>query len=600
MVRGGKTGNWNVNGWNMILRPILVLDSNEAYTDGKGREYYLNYLVNESTEYHEAVPDIVKTYDPVTGLWPESPGYSFGTVSMLLDFALLLQRAGFDIIADNPILKKAAMAVFPWMDNAGNMVVFGDSRGGAAGFDSFENLLTYYDLIGDRKEIPVIAHAIHTGIATGKYNRAAVSWKGLCLNRASIPEVKEYTPDRTSYSSHHRFIGMKNFGEGGDLMALLYGGKQGYHLSANGLAMQLYGFGYALAPDAAGYESYWSRDHLYHQSATGSNTILPGYEEGEITVNVLEPFIEAGEFTATRALSPWINFADVSAAEKRRALVMVKLPSGGGYYVDIFRSDLEDNDYIYHNVGSSLSLMDKKGDSLRTQPVKSLGKSYHPGYEWFTDPEKMEYEEDLRAVWHIPEADPAISMYMWMPGAKGRTVYRVNAPYTTLVKELTPGNVSMPPGVTPTLIIRQEGNNAWDHPFMAVFEPVQGGQAAVSRVSDRSGGEGYATLSVETREGVIDCIVHSVRDKKIVTEGIAVQGTLGIVRRMEGRSLLLYLCNGTSLDSGDCGIWMEEKGSASIRKEHGEWYYSSTVAATVKMAGKEYQLSPGYDRKLTE
>ena len=35
LVRGGKSGNWNVNGWNIMLRPMLVLDHNEAYADGK-------------------------------------------------------------------------------------------------------------------------------------------------------------------------------------------------------------------------------------------------------------------------------------------------------------------------------------------------------------------------------------------------------------------------------------------------------------------------------------------------------------------------------------------------------------------------------------
>lgn len=144
LVRGGKSGNWNVNGWNIMLRPMLVLDHNEAYADGKGKEYYLNLLVNESTPYHDAIPDILKTYDRVTGLWPESPGYSFGTVQSLLDWAAPLKRAGIDIIAGNPILQKAAMAVFPWMDDAANMVVFGDSRGGSANFQTFENLLTYY------------------------------------------------------------------------------------------------------------------------------------------------------------------------------------------------------------------------------------------------------------------------------------------------------------------------------------------------------------------------------------------------------------------------------------------------------------------------
>ena len=129
----------------MMLRPVLVLDSNEAYPDGKGKEYYLNLLVNESTPYHDAIPDMLKTYDPVTGLVARISRILFRyEYRSLLDWAAPLKRAGIDIIAGNPILQKAAMAVFPWMDDAANMVVFGDSRGGSANFQTFENLLAYY------------------------------------------------------------------------------------------------------------------------------------------------------------------------------------------------------------------------------------------------------------------------------------------------------------------------------------------------------------------------------------------------------------------------------------------------------------------------
>ena len=46
---------------------------------------------------------------------------------MILDWSVLLKRAGIDIIADYPILQKAAMAAFPWMDERANLMVFGDS-----------------------------------------------------------------------------------------------------------------------------------------------------------------------------------------------------------------------------------------------------------------------------------------------------------------------------------------------------------------------------------------------------------------------------------------------------------------------------------------
>ena len=79
MIRGGRTGNWNVNGWDMMLRPILVMEDNSYFADGKGREYFLHYLTEESTEHHACIPDMLAQYDPITGLWPESPGYGFGT-----------------------------------------------------------------------------------------------------------------------------------------------------------------------------------------------------------------------------------------------------------------------------------------------------------------------------------------------------------------------------------------------------------------------------------------------------------------------------------------------------------------------------------------
>lgn len=98
-------------------------------------------------------------------------------------------------------------------------------------------------------------------------------------------------------------------GKGSDaMMACLYGGKKGYHLSENGLALQLYAFGYAMVPDAAAYESYWSKDHAYHQSATGSNTILPGYTHGPIQIQAMEPFVEETAFVNTDALTPFLNW----------------------------------------------------------------------------------------------------------------------------------------------------------------------------------------------------------------------------------------------------------------------------------------------------
>lgn len=596
MIRGGKEGNWNVNGWNMILRPILTLDSNDVYADGKGREYYLNFLVKESTPYHNAIPDMLKAYNPITGLWPEAPGYAFGTVQMLLDWAGILKRAGVDIIAGNPILQKAAMAAFPWMDDASNMVVFGDSRGGSANFQTFEDLLTYYTRMNSKEDINKVASALNEAISLGKYSRDNANWTGLCTYTPTLPSAEAEVGERASYSPHHRFITMKNWNAPYKMMAALYGGVKGAHLTPNGLAMQLYAYGYALVPDAAAYESYWAKDYAYHQSPTGTNTILPGYTEGDITINAMEPMVTQNEFVNDKELTPFLNFADVSAGEKRRMVAVVRTSDNSGYYVDIFRSDLEDNDYLFHNVGSSISVTDAKGIALPAMPLGKLEKTYHRGYDYFTNLRQSISDGDFIAFWNMPEG---ITSRLWMTGAEGRTIYQADAPATTVNKGLTPGNISMPPAVTPTLIVRQDGNNAKTHPFVSVYEAYKNNSPGIVNVEDLVCGGNCTGVLVKTTAGYDDYL-FSATDMQEYTpaKNTSFRGTLGMIREKGGKIECLYLGNGSSLKKGNFALEADKDVYATIYMQNGEWYYSSTGPVNVKMGKATKTLPEGYNQRI--
>lgn len=598
-VRGGKNGNWNVNGWNIMLRPILALEENETYPDGKGRSYYLHYLTTESTPYHDAIPDILKSYDSVTGLWPESPGYSFGTVSMLLDFATLLRRTGIDIIADNPVLQKAALAAFPWMDDRANMIVFGDSRGGSANFGTFEHLLAYYLQTGDTENASRVAAALNKGISTGNYQRHSGDWTNICTYVAVIPESGKIDSERTSYSPHHRLITMKSESSQENLMAVLYGGRKGYHLTPNGLALQIYGFGYALAPDASGYESYWSKDQVYHQSPTGSNTILPGYAEGEVTVRAMEPCVNAGSFVNVQSLNPHINMADLEAGEKRRVVAMIKTASDKGYYIDIFRSNQTDNDYLFHNVGKSLKLKTTAGQQLSLSPVDSFETIYHQGYNWFKNLHNISYKDDFRATWEITSDEKPMSMQMWMLGADGRELYSMEAPYTTLQKGLTPDNVSMAPASTPTLIVRQTDNNAWDSPFVAVFEPTRG-SASVIGVEKLKIDRTIAALCVESEGKRKDYVFSTTSSDAVFSSGkhLAFQGTFGLITELPDGIEQIYMVDGWKIEKGKYAIESSEPVSISVYRKEGKWLYSSTGKATVKLGKKIYLVEAGYHQPL--
>jgi hypothetical protein len=601
MIRGGRDGNWNVNGWASILRPMLVLEGNDAYDDGRGLEYYLHYYTTESTKYHRALPEMVATYDAVTGLWPEAPGYAFGTIASLLEMAIPIYRQGTDTVGANPMMQKAALAVFPWMDARGNLVVFGDSRGGPVDFGMFENLLAYYTWEGDTTNATAVATALQKGIEAGQYDRAKADWKGLCVNVAKLPASDHLPAPRTAYSETHRHIVMKNGNdEKNGLMAILYGGSKGSHLTSNGLAMQLYGKGWALAPDAAGYESYWSKDYAYHQSETGANTILPGYTRGPIGVEAVEPAPAAGAFTNDRQISDAYQFADVSAAEKRRLVGLVRTSPTTGYYVDIFRSEQSDNDYLYHNLGNTLTLENPTGGAIALKNVSDLGKEYSPGYAYFSQLRKGRLDGDLCAQWTISTVSPAIHMQMWMLGQPGRTVFQMDAPYTTIKDDVTPNGVCKTPNPTPSLIVRQDNKDGWENPFIAVFEPYEGDARSVQQVEDLKSGKNFVGLKVTSRSGRMDMIFSSTDDKTYTPgSGVEFSGTYGIVSGDADGLVALYLGRGTHLSGAGYGLKAAEREPVSAGLETADegWIYSADAEIIITLPAPKQAMRLLYQMK---
>jgi hypothetical protein len=607
LVRGGRTGNWNVNGFAVLMPAILALDDDDRYQDGRGKSYYLNFYTTRSSVYHEALPEIMKTYNRVTGLWPESPGYALGTIGSVLDMALPVYLDGVNTIRDNPMVKKAALALFPWLDARGNIVVFGDMRGGPGNFTVFERLLTYYTWTKDRAGAALAAGALRKGLETGRYDRGKTDWKGICLNIPVLPPTgNEPVYARAAYSPLHRHLIMKNGDEPAHaLMFTLYGGYDGErHLSPNGLALQLYGMGWSLAPDASGYTSYWSPDHAYHQTATGSNTILPGYAAGPIAVNAMEPCPDtASAFTSDRSLTDRFSFADVSAGEKRRWVGMVRTSPVTGYYVDIFRSALEDNDYLFHCLGSRLTLTGDNGGSFRFVPAKDLDKGYGAGYSYFRGVRKAPLTGGVHATWTIPAIKPAIHMDMWMAKGTMRSLYAVVAPYTYLNKGISPADAGVAPDSTHAVIVRQSGENGWKMPFVAVYEPSEDGRRSVRRVTPLPPDSTLAgvtvesvvpALSVQTIGQSTDHRVHRLKG------GLLFKGVCMVVSSDEKGLDYLYLGKGQLLRQGGYGIAADEDVYACLEKTRTGWRYSSTAPVRLTVEGKTGSYPAGYHELLAD
>jgi hypothetical protein len=559
MVRGGKKGNWNVNGWDMILPGIMLIKDDSSFSDDHGKQYYLKHYLSVSTPYHDALPDILSAYDPITGLWPESPGYALSTIPMLLNMAMPLLKDNINTIGGNAIMEKAALAIFPWMDARGNIVNFGDGRGGPGDYTSFERLLTYYASVNDTAHALGVASVIKKGMDANQYDRGKTDWMGICLNTTSLTDLHAAPAySRTAYSPVHRHVFMKNGNDERDgLMATIYGGyAKEKHMSPNGLALQLYAKGWAMSPDASGYESYWSADYAYHQTATGSNTILPGYTAGPVRINAMEPAVADSSFISIHALSPYCSFTDMSAAEKRRMIAIIRTSDHTGYFVDIFRSEQPDNDYLFHNLGNTVTFRTAGNIPLNFNNAADLDKGYNAAYSYFRNAKKAVTHSDIDVSWSITTTKPSITTDMWMHGGPARELFRLDAPYSNLNNYVTPGNVNIAPDSTRTIIVRQSSLSAWTHPFISVFETYNQGEKSIKKIQTIASTPTFTALKIESiSAGHVpanrnDYILYSIADStRELPSGIVFNGLFGAISRKDNKLQYLYLGSGKSISS---------------------------------------------------
>lgn len=190
-------------------------------------------------------------------------------------------------------------------------------------------------------------------------------------------------------------------------------------------------------------------------------------------------------------------------------------------------------------------------------------------------------------------------MNMWMAGGPERTLYVTEAPYTTLLKGLTPNNVCVAPSSTSTLIVRQEEANAWTSPFVAVFEPVEGTEQ-VRGMKCLGADRKKVILNIPSINGREDYLFSATDSSAsfLKTKNIRFQGSFGLVTERNGKVEQLYMVNACLFETSSIKMMSDTSVSASIYRKDGEWKYSSTAPITIVMGNRTYKLNSGYDLSI--
>lgn len=500
IANGVPHNNWNLFQADFITKIALVLQDNQAYADGKGKQYYLDYIVNQNSIRQWSMNKLIDFgFDANSKTWYESPGYSTTVLSSICDFANILdEKAGIDLFKQRPILKEAvktsAEYIFPNRMIAG----FGDTHPGYLNTGGIDQVLKY---------------------ATRHKNKNLISEMNLLKNavapKAPISEIEAYT-STLFYAPNVSWIAMRSgMDKQHDLMASV-NASLGNHQHANGISLELYGKGYVLGPDAGiGRTLYSGLDYLeyYSQMPAHNTVVVDGVSSYPVMMSqhafkVVASYPEVSkEQPASKKLSEKklsiqkdselkdkITYATVSfiepetQAQQQRTTAIVKTSAKGGYYIDVFRSKKKEggdktHDYFYHNLGQEMKVMDAaSGLSLDMKPTEELafagGHLY--AYSYIYDKKSAEMQNSVKTqfvtkilddkVVEAMDGQREITMTMWMKKDENRTIFQALSPVNLEYERMPnqPYKVDEQPVLT--FVARQKGE-AWNHPFVCVYEP---------------------------------------------------------------------------------------------------------------------------------
>lgn len=500
IANGVPHNNWNLFQADFIVKIALVLQDNQAYADGKGKQYYLDYIVNQNSIRQWSMNKLIDFgFDANSKTWYESPGYSTTVLSSICDFANMLdEKAGINLFKQRPILTEAVKTSAEYLFPNRMIAGFGDTHPGYLNTGGIDQVLKY---------------------ATRHKNKNLISEMNLLKNavapKAPISEIEAYT-STLFYAPNVSWIAMRSgMDKQHDLMASV-NASLGNHQHANGISLELYGKGYVLGPDAGiGRTLYSGLDYLeyYSQMPAHNTVVVDGVSSYPVMMSqhafkVVASYPEVSkEQPASKKLSEKkfsiqkdpelkdkITYATVSfiepetQAQQQRTTAIVKTSAKGGYYIDVFRSKKKEggdktHDYFYHNLGQEMKVMDvTSGQPLDMKPTEELafagGHLY--AYSYIYDKKSAEMQNSVKTqfvtkilddkVVEAMDGQREITMTMWMKKDENRTIFQALSPVNLEYERMPnqPYKVDEQPVLT--FVARQKGE-AWNHPFVCVYEP---------------------------------------------------------------------------------------------------------------------------------
>ncbi len=629
IMYGVPDNNWNIFQARYVTYLALALEDNSFYKDGRGRQYYLNEILNHTTIRQFALKEMIdETFDPETGLWPESATYSMSVCKDMLDVICLIDNAENNHMLDTfPVMKKAVPATVEYLFPNGRVTAFGDARYVPLYPQSFEMLIALYRKYGEPENEKELTQVLTKLIADSAYNRNEN--KDMFPLFFYVDQLMDITPAETTYDHLIRdtyyapnvsWLIQRNGRDRQNGMAFTLTGAYGNHAHANGISLEMYGKGLMLAPESSFGITYGTRDNQeYYARFPAHNTVIVDGKSdyGMMRSNYPYKMLSCYPAHAENLLpADKVNFAHVEYTEPKtdarqnRLTSIIRTGEKSAYMVDIFRSARNDgkdikHEYLYHSIGQGIDVMNGSGQKLSLSPTKELSSEAGDmnGYNYFENKKAVGYDQDFTARFRIDlKQQDDLMVNLWMKGYPGRTIFDVMSPKSNaFVKGSIPDELLGKP--LPTLIVKQKGE-AWTRPFVAIYHPCTSVEkSSVKSVSYFGNTGDFVGIMVQSTSRK-DYIFNSASgEPEIMHHDLWFKGKYAVISDANGTLEGLFLGNGRFLAKGKWSIASKNADVQASLNRNGDVLdlaASGDITLTIPVTGnRQPELTkPGSGEKL--
>ncbi|CAM4206200.1 hypothetical protein ZORO111903_07260 [Zobellia roscoffensis] len=629
---GVPQNNWNLHQANIILKAAMVLQDDKNYEDKKGREYYIDYILNVTSARQWSLSKFIDYgYDESNGVWNECPSYSLGVTSSLTHFIRDFDST-FDhnILPYTPVMGKAVKMMPQYLFPNNQIVAFGDSYYGPISTEAIGDMIRIAQKNGDdalEEDFTGLYRLFakdteQSGKNSDRKDKSISSFfatKPLVLNpKYKQHDIKDYitqTFNAPSVSWH-----VQRMGTGTNGMMASLNGSLGNHMHANGINMELYGKGFVQGADPGKGANYLQPIYLeYYSQFPAHNTVMVDGASSYTEMLSYHGFDVLGEYPKSEQKDGFyedITYSDVyflepeTQSDQSRLVSIVKTGETTGYYIDVFRSKKKRkgdkfHDYYYHNLGQSMQVMDAIGNPLKLTESEEMafagGHLYALDYMW--DKKSVKLDKDYQAEWKIdmPEGEEDVFMNLWMKGTEGREVFSIKSPPNKAFK----GNHGIPYKVDKqpylTFAARQHGE-AWEHPFVSVYEPFTSAEGKsiekISGFKDENGNTEFVGLNILHKSGREDFVFSSANHQKANYKEMSSDASYTLVGDEKNGDWVVFIGNGKEVSANDYTVLASEIGNVVLELKQGELLLNNEVQVTIRYKNLEKKFDAGTLRKI--